>query len=167
MSYSNFIHNMARNIKNITANYECSQQYDGAGGAIIIRRMSSLYIYDIADCVFHRNSASIGGAIFGGPVSGVKNTVSINSSNFTENTALNCGGALSLNVYKNITFYKSIFYANSAVIGGALNLKKATSSVIHCIFQENEANMGGAIHCSMYTIFECNKNLLTRKQSCS
>ena len=105
--------------------------------------------------MFHRNSASIGGAIFGSPLfpaSDVRSTVSINSSYFTENTALYCGGALSLHDLKNITFYKSQFYANTAAIGGALNLKKATSSAIYCIFQENEANMGGAIHCSMYTI---------------
>ena len=37
VSDSNFAHNMARNIKNITANCESSQQYYGAGGAITIR----------------------------------------------------------------------------------------------------------------------------------
>ena len=154
VSDSNFTHNMARNIKNITANCEFSQQYDGAGGAITIRPLSRLFIY-IADCIFHRNSASIGGAIFGGPLfaaSGVRSTVAINRSNFTHNTALNCGGALSLHYLKYIMFYKSQFYANTATIGGALYLNKATSSVIHCIFQENEANMGGAIHCDTYTI---------------
>ena len=153
VSDSNFAHNMARNIKNITADCESSQQYYGAGGAITIRPWSHLYIF-IADCVFHRNSASIGGAIFGGPLfaaSDVRSTVAINRSIFTDNTALNCGGALSLHDLKNVTFYKSIFYANTAAIGGALNLNNATSSAIHCIFQENEANMGGAIHCSMYT----------------
>ena len=153
VSDSNFTHNMARNIKNFTAKCESSQQYYGAGGAITIRPLSSLLVY-IADCVFHRNSASIGGAIFGGPLfaeSDVRSTVAINSSNFTYNTALYCGGALSLHDFKNITFCKSQFYANTAATGGALNLNEATSSVIHCIFQENEANMGGAIHCSIYT----------------
>ena len=165
VSDSNFVYNMLRNIKNITASYECSQQYFGAGGAITIRPLSSLFIY-IADCMFHRNSASIGGAICGGPVSGIRNTVAIiNSSNFTENTALNCGGALSLHDFKNITFYKSIFYANTAVIGGALNLKKATSSVINCIFQENEANMGGAIHCSIYTTLNVTNIFLQRNKA--
>ena len=151
VSDSNFTHNMARNI---TANCKYSQQYYGAGGAITIRPLSLLIIY-IADCVFHRNSASIGGAIFGGllfAACGVQSTVAINKSNFAYNTALNCGGALSLHDFDNITFYKSNFYAYTAVIGGAVHLNNATSSVIHCIFQENEANMGGAIHCSMYTI---------------
>ena len=165
VSDSNFVHNMVRNIKNITTNYEFSQQCYGAGGAITIRPLSSLFIY-IADCMFHRNSASIGGAICGGPISVIRNTVAIiNGSNFTENTALNCGGALSLHDFKNITFYKSIFYANTAAIGGALNLKKDTSSVIHCIFQENEANMGGAIHCNMHTTLNVTNIFLQRNKA--
>ena len=154
VSDSNFAHNKVRNIKKITANYECSQQYSGAGGAITIRPVYR-FVFFITDCVFHRNSASLGGAIFGGPLFAhlvSKSTAAINKSNFTYNKALNCGGALSLHIFKNITIYKSNFYANTAAVGGALNLNKATSSVIHCIFQENEANMGGAIHCGTYTI---------------
>ena len=167
VSDSNFAHNMVRNIKNITANCESSKQNYGAGGVITIRPFSSLFIY-IADCVFHRNNASSGGAIFGGPsfaASVFQSSVAINKSNFTYNTALNCGGALSLCIFKNITFYKSQFYANTAATGGALNLNKANSSVKHCIFQENEANMGGAIHCSMYTTLNVTNIFLLRNKA--
>lgn len=144
INYTNFKYNTARGGK------DC-----GYGGAI------HSYMAQITanNCLFLENSASTGG---GAIVNDEGSSLTVKNSNFSSNSAIgsgdglygNGGGIFSYNA--KCWVYNSNFTGNSAKVGtrggGAIDILgtgyvgHSVSSVDHCVFNNNQASMGGAIH---------------------
>ena len=157
------------------------------GGAIYMQKTRGSFV----NCTFERNSAkslphkkTAGGAIS----SDVWSNITVQQSLFKENTAtysggairlrktrgsfVNCtfernsakslphkktaGGAISSDVWSNITVQQSLFKENTATyIGGAIHMQKTRGSFVNCTFERNSAKSlphkktaGGAISSS-------------------
>ncbi|UTB33039.1 MAG: hypothetical protein NKF70_01835 [Methanobacterium sp. ERen5] len=144
ISYTNFKYNTARGGK------DC-----GYGGAI------HSYMAQITanNCLFLENSASTGG---GAIVNDEGSSLTVKNSNFSNNSAIgsgdglygNGGGIFSFNARCWVS--NSNFTGNSAKVGtrggGAIDIlgtgyvSHSIASVDHCVFNNNQASMGGAIH---------------------
>ena len=120
----------------------------------------------ISDCIFSENTGSVGGSVaifFGGAISKVeltRNKVAFERCNFTGNSALFNGGAVSVDyltdgAYNQVIFNGCQFQGNQAGFGGALILRydpynangrksqnRQVISIIDCEFSSNKATGG-------------------------
>lgn len=110
---------------------------------------------DLTNCVFENNNATTtntgkGGAIFTNYMS----SVSIRSSNFTNNTGYNGGGAINLGSTSTVLIDDCKFKENKATRpnmanGGALLISSNEVTITGCDFINNTASLcGGAIYMS-------------------
>ena len=106
------------------------------GGAIY-----SLKCY-LVDCTFKNNSADLGGAIYS------KGTaLTIEFSQFLDNSASNNGGALFLNsVIDSKISFSSFFRNNASLEGGAFYCNNSISSIDGSLFINNTALKAGGIY---------------------
>ncbi|MFT3925164.1 MAG: choice-of-anchor Q domain-containing protein [Myxococcales bacterium] len=94
---------------------------------------------EVANCVFTRNWAKSGGAVFN-----VNSSVAFANTGFVENTSLGTGGAV-VNWDGAPVFSKCHFVRNSGEGGGALYNYGCSPRIENSEFRENEASAGGAI----------------------
>jgi hypothetical protein len=100
----------------------------------------------IYDSTFKNNAGTEGGAIVNGSSRDSATNISLfmDSVNFTNNTAINQGGAI-LN-FATIIFGQSTFEGNTANSGGAVhNRKSGTLQLVSSTFVQNKAQTGGGI----------------------
>ncbi len=112
------------------------------GGAI----SNGDYKLDIEDSIFHNNeSTSIKNTAGGGAI-GTRGELSVENSDFTNNTAM-YGGAIFIYA-KTATANNSYFYKNSASYGGAIQVgSTSTYSSTNTVYSNNTASIyGGAIY---------------------
>ncbi|MFC1882173.1 hypothetical protein ACFL2S_11835 [Thermodesulfobacteriota bacterium] len=120
----------------------------GSGGAISFERPSYLDpgSYAVRNCIFNRNRADYGGAIYNKGV-----TTEILSCQFNANSASLRGGAIHCESSENIgngpDLLNCTFYANnSEEDGGAIFIDSVNINIIHNTFYRNQCNFyGGAI----------------------
>ena len=97
---------------------------------------------NITNCSFQKNSASIGGAIF---IVSVSSTL-INSSTFTNNTAVGGAAVYAINSYSPSFFVDSNFLTLDTEPFGHLILQGVTVKDNHCSCNDYDELRGGAIY---------------------
>ena len=128
----------------------CSSMND-AGGAIYSRN-TDLYVYNSS---FENCSATFGGAI-----AQLESTITVENSNFTNNTAQYEGGAI-FDIYAKMETKYSRFDKNSAINGAAIFVDfGATVRIIGNNFTKNNASgIGGAVFSNQNNVYtEYNNN---------
>jgi len=115
------------------------------GGAINVVNFAN--VINVSGSRFNRNSGNDGGAIHAKLTSCA---MSINDSNFTENSANGQGGAVYLQGAGVTSAIDNVKFANnSASDGGAISNKLGSSTIEKSSFEDNSAsNKGGAIFAS-------------------
>ena len=136
-------------IDNSTFTHNSAQD---SGGVIVthndwvsINSTSGSSSFNISNCNFTSNSASVGGVI----VSAGDFSFTISNSNFTSNSAKN-GGAVEMSG-ASLTITNSIFHNNSATsIGGVIDCAEGTLNIDNSSFSSNSINTpaGGIIFTS-------------------
>lgn len=137
-------------------------------GAAIVSKHSSIII---SECVFERNTAEVGGAVFAELLSKILILNTIFARNYAACTMICVGGALySKNSF--ISTCNSTFYSNELVIGedvyvdlygGVFGLFGGTFYIENCIFLQNGPNIlpnrghGGVIYAydTTVTVLNC------------
>jgi len=141
---SNFTDNHSRRSAGVMSFFACN-------GSILVD-----------DCVFTGNSAEeAGGAIWNrGYYFSMDGSVSVQDCVFTGNSAEEAGGAI-CNGGRNLAVSGCSFLGNAGEAGGAIYTGEerhtGTTSIVDCVFADNEAEEGGAIAAmfEMTTISNC------------
>ena len=128
-------------------NLTFEHNYAGEYGAALCRESGARYGHGDHN-VFNYNHADIAGAALAWL--GVKN-IHIDYYNFTGNTAGQRGGAIYVGNYSDFCIVEHCIFTGNNVtnetlgIGGAIDINADNATVIHSIFTDNHAHVGGAI----------------------
>ena len=132
---------VAVSVSNSSFTENLATQY---GGAIDLARGSSI---DIIQSDFNKNSATNGGAIW----TYLETALEISGGEFSDNTATTYGGAIYS--YGEVVATEVNFLKNSANLGGAYYASNGGATVDSCFFSGNLANVnGGAIYLPSDTV---------------
>lgn len=122
-----------------------SNAREGTGGAILIEQ--TLGRISIAGCRFVSNAASYGGggAIYIEGIGGFLE-VWIDGCTFVDNATGAWGGAIYCYCHEAIAYISnSVFYGNSAGVGGAICVGCMSAQISRCTFFANQATEGSAL----------------------
>ena len=142
----------------LTQNVGCTiTGSDFLGNATNTNRMGgAVYVdhgtLDITDCTFKGNSAGFGGAI---AVAEVEKLTIGNNTNFSDNTATSCGGAIYAIMRSTATFEPgSALRGNSSNYGGAIYVDTSNINIAanSAVYNNTAANYGGAIYANASNI---------------
>ncbi|WP_296878470.1 Ig-like domain repeat protein [uncultured Methanobrevibacter sp.] len=128
-------------------NLTFEHNYAGEYGAALCRESGARYGHGHHN-VFNYNHAGIAGAALAWL--GVQN-IHINYYNFTDNTAGERGGAIYVGNYSDFCIVENCIFTGNNVtgdglrIGGAIDINANNATIIHSIFTNNHADVGGAI----------------------
>lgn len=155
VTYSNFINGSAQdggaiNLLHWGNIHDCNFTNcfaKNAGGAIVFRRINSIYEYEyecnIINCCFLNNHAKFGGAV------NFEGSGEIISCKFINNSCESNGGAVNFKYIENKSPFILILLENDDAN------KMTKHAIINCSFINNDAALGGGIHCEYGDIVNC------------
>ncbi|KZX15905.1 transglutaminase domain-containing protein [Methanobrevibacter curvatus] len=135
-----------------------------SGAAIFIYPQA--YNSVIKNSIFNNNLGSQPGTdnfVQGGAIRSATTNLTITDSTFTNNFALNDGGAISITNGTGTKIINCKFINNSANIGGAIRISDSEATISNSIFNQNNASNAGAIFIFNGTATILNSNFTSNK----
>ena len=169
---SNFVNNSAEinggvmcainssNGDNITFKESTFHNNKALNGGGVIAILSNASLLTVIECTFTRNRASKGGAVY----LPMKNNLTVESSNFTHNSASKDGGVFYSEAQNQMSISNSTLNFNVAEGYGGVFCSMSQSELIVagniCIFNGNRAHSGGVVYVSESRVNIYSENLI-------